>query len=353
MMKDEQLSRQLSLLDWYDRNARVLPWRSDEPEPYRVWLSEIMLQQTTVTAVMPYFESFLNRWPDVASLAKADLDEVLHAWQGLGYYARARNLYKCAGHIVAEHGGRFPETEAELMKLPGIGAYTAGAIAAIAFGRKAAPVDGNILRVMSRLMRLDKPLPGVRDEAGTILADLVPEDRPGDFVQALMDLGSAICTPKRPRCQACPWENGCLSSATGDAERFPVRVPKRQKMVRHGVVFWMETEDHQILLRKRPERGLLGGMIEIPSTDWREGKWQLDEAMALAPAETSWEELAGEVRHTFTHFHLHLTVLAACVKPGNQYGGFFCPLDRLSEQALPSVMKKIVRLARPVPDQSS
>ncbi len=253
------------LLAWYDLHGRTLPWRMDKPDPYRTWLSEIMLQQTTVVTVTPYFNAFTKRWPSVRDLAAADLDQVLHAWQGLGYYARARNLHACARTVTEAHGGIFPGDEKQLLDLPGIGPYTAAAIAAIAFNRQAAPVDGNIERVFSRLMRLEKPSPGLRKEVAAALQVIVPSNRPGDFVQALMDLGARVCTPRKPKCNECPWSDaksgGCLALKAGKPEAYPVKKPKKKKPTRHGVAFWTETETGLIYLRRREERGLLGGIM--------------------------------------------------------------------------------------------
>ena len=244
MSADQQQLLQTSLLAWYDVNARDLPWRQvrrvqgGPADPYKVWLSEIMLQQTTVATVIPYYTRFLEAWPRVVDLAAADQDRVLHQWQGLGYYARARNLLKCARAVVADYGGEFPDAEDELLKLPGIGAYTAGAIAAIAFQRPSTPVDGNIRRVIARLYRLAEPPPGLGATVTTHMSTLVPDDRPGDFIQALMDLGSGICTPKSPNCHACPWAADCMAQAAGDAETLPAKAPKKPKPTRMGVVFW-------------------------------------------------------------------------------------------------------------------
>ena len=338
------------LLRWYDAKARDLPWRyktGEPPDPYRVWLSEIMLQQTTVATVGDYYRDFLARWPTVEALAGADLNAVLHAWQGLGYYARARNLHKCARIVAGGREGRFPETEAELKKLPGIGDYTAAAVAAIAFGRKTMPVDANIERVTARLYAVAEPLPdGARRIAGLARA-LASKTRPGDLAQAMMDLGATVCTPKSPDCGACPLTSDCLAEKTGAAERFPVKQPKKPRPVRHGMVFWAHQGNGRVLLRQRPLMGLLGGMMEIPSTDWREKAWSPDEAKAQAPVAATWKLLDGFVRHTFTHFHLELTVLAAEIDNPGKNGGpkysLWCLPSRFSEHALPTVMKKVAR----------
>ncbi|MCG8546308.1 MAG: A/G-specific adenine glycosylase [Alphaproteobacteria bacterium] len=336
------------LLDWYDRHRRRLPWRAapgETADPYRVWLSEIMLQQTTVATVGPYFERFVARWPTVERLAAAALDDVLHAWQGLGYYARARNLHKCAQAVAAEHGGRFPDSEAALRKLPGVGRYTAAAIAAIAFDRPAVVVDGNVERVMARLFKVEEPLPDSKARLYELAETLSPDLRPGDYAQAVMDLGATVCTPRSPRCLLCPWSGECAGKEV--AESLPRKRPKSEKPTRRGMAFWLERRDGAILLRRRPERGLLGGMMEVPSTDWREID-TVDPTSAaaeapLAPAE--WRMLPGQVRHGFTHFHLELLVAAGRVKGRAPKGCVWCPPDAFGDHALPTVMKKIVRHA--------
>ncbi len=337
------------LLAWYDRHRRTLPWRAppgEAADPYRVWLSEIMLQQTTVAAVEGYFRRFLALWPRLEDLAGAELDHVLHAWQGLGYYARARNLHRCAQTVQADHGGRFPESEAALRKLPGIGSYTAAAIAAIAFGRRAVVVDGNVERVIARLFAVEDPLPGARKALVGLAGRLTPEERPGDYAQAMMDLGATVCTPRAPKCGRCPWRAACRGRAAGIAGDLPGRAPKAARPTRHGVAFWTVRADGAVLLRRRPTRGLLGGMTEIPSTAWRPGAWPEGEAAAFAPAVADWRLLPGGVRHTFTHFHLELAVVTARIGEGWQaIDGLWSPLERLGEHALPSVMKKIVRHA--------
>jgi A/G-specific adenine glycosylase len=334
------------LLAWYDRHRRVLPWRAPpgrRPDPYRVWLSEIMLQQTTVAAVAPYFARFTARWPSLSALAAASLDDVLQEWQGLGYYARARNLHACARAVVERHGGAFPDDPAALRALPGIGAYSAAAIAAIAFGHRVAAVDGNAERVLARLYGVSEPLPAAKTRLAALAAALVPRERPGDFAQALMDLGATICTPQRPRCVLCPWRAGCAAATAGIAETLPVRPEKPARPLRHGVAFWLTRPDGAVLLRRRPERGLLGGMIEIPSTSWRDRPWSRAEAIAAAPAAAAWSPLPGVVAHGFTHFRLELTVLAGQTEAGGD--GLWSPIARLGDHALPSLMKKLVRHA--------
>ncbi len=336
-----------ALLAWYDRNRRRLPWRAapgEAPDPYRVWLSEVMLQQTTVATVAPYFRSFLARWPSVESLAAASLDEVLHAWQGLGYYARARNLHRCAQRVAADHGGRFPQTERDLRALPGIGRYTAAAIAAIAFGRRAAVVDGNVERVIARLFAVDQPLPAAKPRLYDLAAGLTPEERPGDFAQAVMDLGATVCTPRAPRCGMCPWATACRGRDV--AETLPRRAAKAERPTRRGVAFWITRRDGTVLLRRRPERGLLGGMIEFPSTDWRERRIPTAaEAADEAPVAAAWRRLPGVVRHTFTHFHLELGVVTATVEADAVPHGLWSKPADFKEHALPTVMKKVARHA--------
>ncbi len=301
-----------------------------------------MLQQTTVATVGPYFGDFMARWPNIEALAAAPLDDVLHAWAGLGYYARARNLHACAKAVVARHGGRFPEGEADLLTLPGIGAYTAAAITAIAHDRKATVVDGNVERVMARLFGLETPLPDAKPEMRRLAATLTPEDRPGDYAQATMDLGATICTPRKPRCPLCPWSSACAARAAGNPESLPRRRPKATRPTRFGTAFWLVRSDGAVLLRRRAPRGLLGGMIEIPSTPWRESVWATEQAIEAAPvAGLSWRSLDGAVGHTFTHFHLELSVLTgAYVGDGSPDGFWVRPAD-FRDHALPSVMRKL------------
>ncbi|MDP2696604.1 A/G-specific adenine glycosylase [Thalassospira sp.] len=339
-----------TMLDWYDRHHRTLPWRAEPgetPDPYHVWLSEIMLQQTTVITVGPYFSAFLGRWPTVTDLANADLDEVLHAWQGLGYYARARNLHKCAQVVARDHNGIFPDTEDGLLSLPGIGPYTAAAVAAIAFNRHTSPVDGNIERVISRLFALTTPLPDVKPDIKEKSAVLTPPDRPGDYAQALMDLGATICTPRNPACGICPWQTPCEGRKIGIAADLPKKRKKPAKPTRVGYAFWVVRDDGQILLRRRPEKGLLGGMYEIPGSDWRVIDAPDDVMLSEAPIKATWQELDGTVGHTFTHFHLEITVLTTRTSTNNpdDINGVWTTIDGLADYALPTLMKKIVRHA--------
>ena len=341
------------LLAWYDVNRRDLSWRAAPGaavDPYRVWLSEIMLQQTTVATVSGRFPAFVARWPTLAALAGASLDEVLHGWQGLGYYSRARNLHRCARALVAGHGGRFPDDEAALGRLPGIGAYTAAAIAAIAFGRPAVVVDGNVERVMARLHAVDEPLPGAKRRLRGLAAALTPSARPGDYAQAVMDLGATVCRPRAPRCEACPWAADCAGLAAELAESLPRRAPKAPRPLRRGTVFWLERDDGAVLLRRRPTEGLLGGLMEVPSGPWLEppevgadGTVGTDEAGA--PVAAGWRLLPGTVAHVFTHFRLELRVLAARLPEGANPAGTWCPPDRLDRHALPTVMRKVIRHA--------
>jgi A/G-specific adenine glycosylase len=337
-----------ALLAWYDRHGRDLPWRRRDGrnDPYRVWLSEVMLQQTTVATVRPYFARFTARWPTVAALAAAPLDAVLVAWAGLGYYARARNLHRCAGEVVARHGGRFPDQEAALRQLPGIGDYTAAAIAAIAFNRPAVVMDGNIERVMARLFAVTDPLPGAKPRLKALAASLTPSHRAGDYAQAAMDLGATLCTPKKPACALCPWRPACAAAAAGIAETLPRKAAKSVRPQRQGVAFWLRNQEGAVLLRRRPEKGLLGGMMEFPSTPWRAAPWSWSEALALAPVAAGWRPLAGLVTHVFTHFQLQLTVASATLPPGRPLpDGAWCAPADLSQQALPSLMHKLARHA--------
>jgi len=342
---DGQLSNQLLL--WYDSNKRTLPWRVEKPDPYAVWLSEIMLQQTTVQTIIPYFQVFLERWPTVDVMARADLDEILHAWQGLGYYARARNLHKCAIVVADEFGGNFPRTESQLLKLPGVGPYTAAAIAAIAFNIPTVPVDGNIERVISRLHSIKEPVRQTKDQVRALATKILPKDRPSDFAQALMDLGATVCRPRSPRCEKCPLALACTAFKSGFPELYPVKLPRSHKPTRHGVAFWLQNANHDIWMRKRPPLGLLGGMIEVPSTEWRKELWTEAEIRVLAPLNVKWSIREGLITHTFTHFHLHITVWAGITSSNANVDGFWSAPNQFSELALPALMKKIVSHAAP------
>ena len=343
-----------SLLDWYDRHARALPWRVPpedsraglRPDPYRIWMSEVMLQQTTVAAVKEYFHRFTTRWPTVADLAAAEDADVMGEWAGLGYYARARNLLKCARAVVADHGGVFPDTREGLQSLPGIGPYTASAIASIAFGRAETVVDGNVERVMARLHDIHTPLPAAKPELTAAAAALTPATRPGDYAQAVMDLGATICTPRSPACGICPWRDPCRARSEGTAADLPRKTPKKVQPVRRGIAYVARRADGAWLLERRPDRGLLGGMLGWPGSDWAEA----------APAETppitaDWTPLEAEARHTFTHFHLLLEIRIATVPQGvlPETGVFLDPAA-FRPSDLPTVMRKVFDLARPAFD---
>jgi len=349
---DRTLSNRL--LAWYDAHHRDLPWRvppaaiarGERPNPYRVWLSEIMLQQTTVEAVKPYFARFTDRWPSVADLAAANEEEVMKAWAGLGYYSRARNLKACADTVVERHSGRFPTDETALRALPGIGAYTSAAIAAIAFARPAVVVDGNVERVVTRLMAIDTPLPAAKPEIASHVGAMLPHDRPGDFAQAMMDLGATLCSPKRPKCMLCPVNADCKALAAGDPERFPVKALKPERPLRRGAAFVAIRADGAVLLRRRPPRGLLGGMAEPPGTGWTA---RVDGALGAdaAPFAGPWHP-AGAIRHVFTHFELSLEVFRAdgVALPAPD-GHWWSTPDALAGEALPTVMKKAIEAAIP------
>lgn len=336
------------LLAWYDRHRRVLPWRAGKGErsdPYRVWLSEIMLQQTTVKAVGPYFEKFVARWPTVEALGAASLDDVLRMWAGLGYYSRARNLHACAIAVLREHGACFPDTEAGLRRLPGIGPYTAAAIAAIAFDRPVMPVDGNIERVVSRLFAVEDELPKAKPRIQALAQTLLPPQRAGDAAQALMDLGATICTPKKPACVLCQLTATCASRARGDPETFPRKTPKKTGAVRRGAAFVITRGGH-VLVRTRPVKGLLGGMTEVPTSDWIAGqdderaRSQAPELAGLRP----WQRRAGVVTHVFTHFPLELVVYTSQVPARTRApdGARWVLIAALEEEALPNVMRKVL-----------
>lgn len=344
------------LLAWYDRHRRRMPWRAlpgETADPYAVWLSEIMLQQTTVTAVKPYFEKFLKRWPTVSALAAAERDDVLTEWAGLGYYARARNLHACAQVVATDHAGVFPDNEDGLLKLPGIGPYTAAAIAAIAFGRRAVVMDGNVERVMARLYAVTEPLPLSKPTLKEHAAALTKDERPGDYAQAVMDLGATVCTPKSPSCVLCPWQKPCRARKQGIAADLPRKVPKQKKPTRQGMCFWLTRPDGAILLRRRSDEGLLGGMMEIPSTPWVDVKEpSLKNSHAHAPVKigaSKWRSLTGQVSHTFTHFHLELVVECAALtarqaeKLSGQDDLIWAQIEALGDYALPSVMQKVVK----------
>ncbi|OAF01723.1 A/G-specific adenine glycosylase [Bradyrhizobium centrolobii] len=336
------------LLDWYDRHRRRLPWRAapgETADPYRVWLSEIMLQQTTVKAVGPYFEKFVARWPDVTALGRASLDDVLRMWAGLGYYSRARNLYACAVAVARDHGGEFPDTEEGLRALPGIGPYTAAAIAAIAFDRRTMPVDGNIERVVSRLFAVEEELPQAKPLIRQLAATLLADSRAGDSAQALMDLGASICTPKKPACSLCPLNEDCAARAQATQETFPRKAPKKSGTLRRGAAFVVMRGD-ELLVRTRPEKGLLGGMTEVPGSDWLAGQ---DDKVAKEQAPelkglSRWQRRLGVVTHVFTHFPLELVVYTARAEARTRApeGMRWVAIATLADEALPNVMRKVI-----------
>lgn len=314
-----------ALLCWYAVHKRDLPWRAragETSDPYRVWLSEIMLQQTTVAAVKPYFAALTARWPNVAALAEAADEEVMRAWAGLGYYARARNLLACARAVVSEHGGSFPADEAALRKLPGIGAYTAAAIAAIAFGKRAVVVDGNVERVIARLHAIEEPLQKARPRIRACADAMTPDEGAGDFAQAMMDLGATVCTPRNPDCGHCPVSGHCTAHAIGDPARYPIKAPQAARPHREGVAYWLE-QSGKVLLVRRPARGLLGGMLTLPEE---------------RPVEATWSE-AGAVDHVFTHFSL--TMRLRCAEASAPADGVWWPVDRIGEAGLPTLFAKL------------
>jgi A/G-specific adenine glycosylase len=325
-----------SLLQWYDAHARTLPWRLKVSDPYKTWLSEIMLQQTQVVTVKDYFLKFLSLWPRVEDLAAAPLDDVLKAWAGLGYYARARNLHACAKVVASQYGGVFPKTVEGLAELPGVGPYTSAAIAAIAFDVPAAAVDGNVERVISRHFGLEQPLPQSKPEIKDLTQQLVPEKRAGDFAQALMDLGATICTPRSPDCGRCPWEAGCVARLMSLQNVLPRKAVRRKVPTRYGHVYWMTNSVGQVLVRARPMRGLLAGMTEIPSCEWAEGEVEF-----TPPFKADWKKISGIVKHTFTHFHLELVVWKVKVRAAKMDARFVM-LEELNSLALPTVMRKVV-----------
>jgi A/G-specific adenine glycosylase len=364
---EDGAARPALLLEWYDRHRRKLPWRplsGERADPYSVWLSEIMLQQTGVKTVGPYFLKFLARWPDVDALGSASLDDVLRMWAGLGYYSRARNLHACAVAVRRDHGGAFPDTEEGLRALPGIGPYTAAAIAAIAFGRRTMPVDGNIERVVSRLFAVEEPLPLAKPLIKQLATRLLAcagdeksragdeesragdeESRAGDSAQALMDLGSSICTPKKPACALCPLNGDCVSHARGDQETFPRKAAKKTGALRRGAAFVVSRGD-ELLVRTRPEKGLLGGMTEVPGSDWlavQDDKTALKQAPVLNGI-ARWRRKVGVVTHVFTHFPLELVVYTATVaaRARAPEGMRWVPVATLRDEALPNVMRKVI-----------
>lgn len=346
-MRDPGISS--DLLRWYDKNARTLPWRvspaarlaGERPDPYCVWLSEIMLQQTTVAAVIPYFQKFLTAWPDVTALANAADEDVMAAWAGLGYYARARNLLKCARVVAGDYGGRFPDDHAALLNLPGVGPYTAAAIASIAFDRPVTVMDGNVERVTARLNMVQEPLPKSKPTLYALAESQTPDHRPGCFAQAMMDLGATICTPRSPDCTACPVSAACKAQEFGIAEKLPAKMPKKPKPTRFGFIYVGQRADGAWLLERRPDKGLLGGTLGWPGSDWG------DDPAPAPPVAADWRFAAQKVRHTFTHFHLELTVGTARIEAGrNPNQGIFVPAGQFRPGDLPTVMRKAFDVAR-------
>ena len=336
------------LLDWYDAHAREMPWRVSPsarkagvlPDPYAVWMSEVMLQQTTVAAVREYHRKFLAIWPTVQDLAAADDADVMAAWAGLGYYARARNLLKCARAVVTVHGGVFPDNHDALLTLPGIGPYTAAAVSAIAFDQSETVVDGNVERVMARLYDVHNPLPTAKGELTKLAKNLTPAQRPGDYAQAVMDLGATICTPRSPACGICPLRTPCKARLAGTAAELPKKTPKKKTPTRFGIAYVAQRADGAWLLETRPASGLLGGMLGWPGSDWG------DDPTPAPPLAAEWQQLEAEARHTFTHFHLRLTILTARVDVGtNPSRGAFVPHSTFSPTALPTALRKVFDLA--------
>lgn len=351
-MREDVISEDLpsALLEWYDSHARVMPWRVSpqarrdgvQPDPYRIWLSEVMLQQTTVAAVKDYFERFTTRWPTVGDLASAKDSDVMGEWAGLGYYARARNLLKCARAVSNEWNGVFPTSKHDLLKLPGIGPYTASAIASIAFDAPETVVDGNVERVMSRLFDIHTPLPAAKQELTERAETLTPSFRPGDYAQAVMDLGATICTPRNPACGICPWRPECAARKAGTAADLPKKTPKKPKPIRHGIAYVARRIDGAYLLETRPDKGLLGGMLGWPGSDWTE-----DTPVPAPPIRAEWKDTGAQARHTFTHFHLRIDVKTALVPMDRtpDVGEFIDP-ETFSPSDLPTVMRKVFDLSR-------
>jgi len=347
------------LLAWYDIHRRQMPWRSvagRTPDPYHIWLSEIMLQQTTVATVGPYFEKFIRRWPRIEDFANSCPDDVLKMWAGLGYYARARNLHRCAGIIMSEYGGIFPRSQKQLLQLPGIGPYTAAAIMAIAFDTRATVVDGNVERVIARIFAVEKPLPHSKSLLKELADSLTPHVRPGDYAQAIMDLGATVCKPRNPQCPLCPWQTSCCARVRGIQEQLPQKLKKPPKPRRHGTAFWLQREDGKILLRRRPSNGLLGAMMEIPSTPWIDASQMAatkHQPTVHAPVKARWrKDICEAVKHTFTHFHLEITIWQArtgmgaeLTKAADEERCSWVDINDLDTQALPTLMRKIVAAA--------
>ena len=336
------------LLDWYDKYRRTLPWRAlsgEKPDVYKIWLSETMLQQTKVATVISYYQNFIRKWPSLASLADATQDDVLRAWAGLGYYARARNLYACAQIVMHKYGGDFPDTEEGLRSLPGVGPYTAAAITAIAYDRPAVVVDGNVARVISRLFRVPKPIPEAQTLLRELAANITPQDRPGDYAQAIMDLGAVICTPRSPKCIECPWAEICEARVTKTPEYWPRRRPKAKKPMRYGVAFWVERSDGAVMLRRRPDKGIFGGMTEIPNSGWHDQPLSERLVRSHAPIGARWVNIPKLINHSFTHFDMEITVLTTRSNNAPE-DSFWCAREAIKSEALPSLMRKIAALVQ-------
>lgn len=340
---------QENLLNWFSKHRRTMPWRAGKgqtPDPYHVWLSEIMLQQTTVVTVGPYFKKFITKWPTVHALAKASVDDVLTAWAGLGYYARARNLHKCAQTVTKEFKGQFPTTEEELMELPGIGPYTAAAIASIAFNRQAVAVDGNVERVVSRFFAIEEPLPASKGTIRIHAAQLAAKNKhPGDFTQAFMELGATVCTPRNPKCHLCPWQKDCRAVKLGITEELPRKLPKAVKPIRYGKAFWIQNKSGAFLIEKRTSKGLYEGMYQLPTTEWVTDKAKAKKLLAPYSSNMRFIPLEVTVKHSFTHFDLVLEIWGALPSVRRRkIKGDFISLKDLDRYALPTLMKKAVKL---------
>lgn len=336
------------LLEWYDGHRRYLPWRAESPmaaNPYHVWLSEIMLQQTTVVTVTPYFKKFIERWPRLDDLARTNPDNVMRLWAGLGYYRRARMLHQCAQTVRDEYGGEFPRTEQELIKLPGFGPYTAAAVAAIAFDKKANVVDGNVERVMARLFAIEQPLPKAKKILKEKAASLLPNKRFGDYAQALMDLGATVCTPRSPKCDLCPIQKFCQAKKLNIQTELPRKRRKTAKPARHAIAYVMTDSTGRVFLRQRPDKGLLGGMMEVPSSPWESASPAKTDLLRHQPAPLSWDLCDGNVRHVFSHFDLSIRVARAKAGKKKIGQGRWVAEKDLPNEALPSVMRKILRHA--------
>ena len=331
-----------SLLDWYDQTHRHLPWRANPgqvPNPYYVLLSEIMLQQTTVATIIDYFKYFINKWPTIEDFATATQDEIYHAWQGLGYYSRARNLHKCTQIIVSEYHNQVPQEFSKLLTLPGIGPYTAAAIASIAYDQPIVPVDSNIVRVFSRVLCLEKELPQLLDEVRLKVKDYVPIYRRGDFAQALMDLGATICKPNQPLCSHCPVQSYCLVAGTEKAKTLPRKKAKPPRPVRYGITYWYMNKQNHVWLRRRPEKGLLANLMEFPGTAWHDHPYEVTQTVSSQLPLANWNVLPNEVIHTFTHFQLRLIIVKAM--GDDQPGDLLVNPENLDDYALPTLMRKV------------